>query len=147
MHKAYIIALFLVALVSCGEEAYFQQVKDIPRSGWKISDTARFSFDVKNPGKYQPVITLRTTVNYPYSNIYLFVDILNPEGMHLLDTIEYQLAQPDGSWTGKETGSYIENNLAFPLEISQKGKYSVAIVHGMYDEPLEEISAIGFELR
>ncbi len=141
------ILILALALFSCGDEAHFQQVKDISPKGWKISDTARFSFEIKNPGKYEPVITLRTTVNYPYSNIYLFVDMLTPQGMHMLDTIEYKLAQKNGAWIGKETGSYVENNLGFPIEITKKGKYSIAIVHGMYDEPLEEVSAIGFELR
>jgi gliding motility-associated lipoprotein GldH len=93
-------------------------------------------------------MNVRNNEEYPYSNIYFFINTILPDGKSARDTIECILANVRGKWLGKGMGSLkesnhlIRNNLHFP----NSGTYRMEIEQAMRIDELTGIKDIGIEL-
>lgn len=138
-------------LWSCSDNAVFDGTTEIEGGSWAASDPVVYDFETQDTVRlYDFFITLRNGEEYPYSNIYLFVDLEFPNGKHSLDTVECMLADPQGNWYGSGAGSRFYNRIrwgskskkAFPLA----GDYSISISQAMRTEELDGIYDVGFRL-
>ena len=70
-------------------------------------------------------MNLRNDLDYPYSNIFLFLKTTFPGGQFAMDTIECQLADPDGKWTGSGMGRVRFNRFLFQkgVQVQAGGTY------------------------
>jgi len=146
------IAIFLAvcALTSCFEMPYYSESSAVDSSGWYSADTLKFNLSIADSSqRFNSQINLSHTGDYPYSNLYLFIDITYPNSRHRVDTLECVLADKRGRWYGTGLGDMVNhriqylNDIAFPLN----GDYEVAITHGMRSEPLEKITDLGFRIE
>lgn len=151
MRKGVVIILFFSAvLYSCGKSSFFEASKDIPKQSWHYADPAVFDVAVSDTvSKHHFFLTLRTTESYPYNNLYVFVDMDFPDGKHSRDTIECILANPDGSWMGKESGSLVYNKILFKPSVvfPAPGNYHFALSHGMREDLLTEVTNVGLTIE
>ena len=138
-------------LWSCSDDAVFDGTTEIPSGYWASGEPVTFDFDTQDTVRlYDFYITLRNGEEYPFSNIFLFVDLEFPNGKHSLDTVECMLADPQGRWYGSGTGSRYYNRIrwgakskkAFPLA----GDYSISIQQAMRTDELSGIYDVGFRL-
>ena len=56
-------------------------------------------------------IRLRNDNSYPYANIFLIASLRAGEDLLTQDTLEYAMANPDGSWKGKGFSEIKESKL------------------------------------
>jgi len=79
-----------------------------------------------------------------------------PHGKTVTDTLEYRMANPDGSWLGTGIGSIKENKLWYKENFSftEDSTYRVAITHAMRNNGdvegvsiLEGITDVGFSIE
>ncbi|ALM50750.1 gliding motility protein GldH [Flavobacterium psychrophilum] len=153
-----IAALSLVLLlVSCDKKRVFDEYKAINGS-WKKDSIVSFSFDQKDTvSKYNLFINVRNNNSYPYNNMFLIVQLQQP-GTQLtkVDTLEYQMANPDGSLLGdgftdiKESKLWYKENVKFP----KVGKYTVSIQQAVRKsgevpgvEELDGVTDVGFRIE
>jgi gliding motility-associated lipoprotein GldH len=129
---------------------YYSESLAVDSSGWSSSDTLKFDLSISDSTtRFNSHIDLSHTGSYPFSNLYLFIDIAYPNSKHRIDTVECVLADNRGRWYGSGLGDIVNhrieylNDIAFPLS----GDYEVAITHGMRSEPLEEITDLGLRLE
>lgn len=137
-------------MVACDANQVFENYYSTPSSGWNKDTIVAFNVDIKaNNDNYNILMNCRNLENYPYSNLWLFVDIISPDGTTATDTLEYQLALPNGKWTGKGTSGVYYNqfnfrkNIYFPVA----GSYTFRIQHGMRDDNLKGLKDIGLRLE
>ena len=98
-------SLSLVLLAACTDRVVYQADVAVPEAHWDRSYTPEFKFLVKDTVRPHDVyIDVRHTSEYPYQDLYLFVDLWDAEGRHLRDTVDCLLADPAGRWLGKGTG-------------------------------------------
>jgi gliding motility-associated lipoprotein GldH len=92
---------------------------------------------------------LRNAGNYPYSNIFLFVNTYFPSGTIDKDTVEIMLASPDGKWMGKGLGDIWDNRILFKRNVTfpEKGKYRFEISQAMRLNPLPGITDAGMRIE
>lgn len=135
--------------MSCDRNRYFDQTINIQDDGWHTDYTALFELEVTDTiSLFDFYINLRNTVDYKYSNFYLFLNTALPDGMTARDTIELILAQRSGRWLGKGFGKYRDNQilvrrgLQFPLA----GNYVFEIEHAMRDTLLTGIGSVGIRI-
>lgn len=143
----FITLVLLVA--SCGSAPFFEEFVTIDGESWEQDDVVRIEVDIEEPGGIHDFyFNLRNTKGYPYSNIHIFLTITDPEDNVFSDTLEYRVAMDDGKWTGETTASYVVNSwLTYEgMQFKSKGTYVFEIKHGMYDQALPEISAVGIKL-
>jgi gliding motility-associated lipoprotein GldH len=142
--------LFLI--VSCRPSAIYEKYYEVKGSCWNKDSIAHFSFPISDTvSRYNFLIDVRNQGNYPFSNLWLFVNITAPDSTILRDTFELQLARPDGKWLGHGTAGLYDmksdyrKNIYFPLQ----GNYSITLQQGMYSENncLKGIRDIGVRIE
>lgn len=106
-----------VLLVSCDKKRVFDQYKSLGKT-WHKDSIASFTYNNQDTTKaYDLFVNLRSNNDYPFNNIFLIVAMEAPGGLTKVDTLEYQMANPDGSLLGSGFSDVKESKLYF------KGKY------------------------
>jgi gliding motility-associated lipoprotein GldH len=123
---------------------------------WKIDDTISFSFsELDSLEQYDVYLNVRNDNDFAYSNLFLITKLDYPNGKTVSDTLEYEMALPDGSWLGKGFGSVKENKLWYRENIvfPDSGVYKLRILHAMRQNgnvegisKLNGITDIGLEI-
>ena len=150
MRNIFIGIIFLLAMVSCDTNRVFEEYKPIAHDGWHKDSVARFDVEVMDTiKKYNLYINIRNKGNYPNSNIWLFMDIMAPDGTLLTDTVEYILAERTGKWRGKGIGDLFDNQFIYRQGVlfENAGTYRFTIQHGMRAKKLEGIHDIGLRVE
>lgn len=137
LKKTNLIGLLLLTLIfiSCDKKQFYSEYKELDGT-WKKADTLRFTFeqnDTINP--YHLFLNVRNNNDYPFSNMYLIVAMKEPgkNPTIKIDTLEYLMANPDGTLLGEGFSDikesklwYIENH-----KFKKAGKYNVEIVQAV----------------
>ncbi|MFC4816397.1 MULTISPECIES: gliding motility lipoprotein GldH [unclassified Flavobacterium] len=143
-------------LVSCDESQVFDEYKTI-EDGWHKDSIITFDFEQK--ASNIPVnlfLNVRNNNDYEFSNLFLIVKMEQPKGKIKVDTLEYQMANADGTLMGegwsdiKENKLWYKENMSFP----EDGKYKVSIQQAVRQtgkvkgvERLNGITEIGFRIE
>lgn len=145
-----------VTLFSCDKQRVFDEYRETDGS-WHRKQKMTFTFEQQDTvAKYNMFVNIRNNNDYPFNNVFLIVSMLQPDGVTKVDTLEYQMAHPDGSLMGdgfsdvKESKLWYKENTNFP----KKGKYVVSIEQAVREtgkvggvETLPGISEIGFRIE
>ncbi len=146
---AIIIICISMLISSCGTNTIINESFDLPSSGWYSKNAVAFTVSIEDSlQNYDFGISIRNSINYRYSNLYVFMITEFPNGNISRDTIEFILADDAGKWLGKGWGSIKENdillnsNLRFPLT----GDYKFLIQQAMRVDTLMGINSIGLSV-
>jgi len=134
----------MLLLIGCENKHYYQETKDI-KNQWGSKNPIEFTFDIKDStsNNINLGFVLRNNTDYEYSNLYLFTKFIDPKGNEMIDTLQYYIANPDGTWIGKGMGTR-EMVLVFRenLPIKDTGTYKLKVWHGMRTDKLKGIEDI-----
>lgn len=109
-----IVMVLLLHTVSCGSGMVYDQYEPTDHGIWRWQDAIEFSVDISDTVSLNNIyLQMRHTVEYPLSNLYMFVHVKSPSGQHITDTVNMVLAAPDGKWTGKGNGNIRELMLLY----------------------------------
>ena len=157
MYKFFGVFLGLFALVSCDKNQVFDTYKTIETKGWHKDSIVSFKLPVMDSlQQYQLYFNVRNTNDYKYSNLFLITEIEHPNGKNQVDTLEYKMAEPDGTWLGQGFSSLKENKLWFKenFKFQENGAYTISVQHAMRTNGkvngivhLEGISDVGFRVE
>jgi gliding motility-associated lipoprotein GldH len=120
----------------------FEKSHDFSDHSWGSGESPAFDIVAEDTSKaYNFIVVLRTTQDYEYSNVWVFMHTKNPNGEHRKDTLNFPLADPSGKWLGKKTGTVVEHELLigwnkkFPLI----GKYQIRFEQAVPDPELAHV--------
>lgn len=152
MMKAFqfVIVSLLLTLLSCDTNRVFDEYHPVFEESWHKDSVVVFDIPVTDTiQNYNLYLNLRNDINYAYSNLWMFVEIEQPNGAALKDTFEMVLADPSGKWLGEGFGGYktreaiYRRNVFFP----NSGNYKISIQQGMRDTELDGISDVGIKVE
>jgi gliding motility-associated lipoprotein GldH len=140
--------LLSVFVINCSNQELFSEFHSFPKSEWDKSEMVRFEVDVTDDSpRYDVSLEIRNNNNYPFRNLWLFIDFQTPTGSLRSDTLQVELADMYGKWYGKGISLYA---YSFPYELNVQypdtGKYVYTIRHGIRENPLKGISDIGLRV-
>lgn len=145
--QAIFLSLFVVGCTS--NDVYFQY-NPVSLSGWSKDTMYVFHVPITDTvASYNVYINVRNRGEYPYQNLWLFLNKTTPDKIHSKDSIECYLADQRGKWLGKGMGSIMEmpvlyqQNVKFP----KAGTYDYFVVQGMRDSLLRGINDIGMRVE
>lgn len=145
-----IFALLFIAgmFFSCTEQPYYDKVYSFKNKVWSQRVKPSFTVDIKDINKsYNFIITLRTTTDYKFSNLWVFLNTTTPDGIKAREPFQIIITNPDGSWVGSKTGTIVENYLPFKKrKLPLKGKYTFTLEQGITDSEIGEVLDIGFSV-
>ncbi len=156
MHKLLAILALLFIFVSCDSNMVLGEMRDLP-GYWDKNDELTFQIpQLDTLKKYELFIHLRHTNDYPYNNIFLIASMEFPHGKTLVDTLEYRMANADGTWLGTGIGTVKESKLMYKENVTflEEGVYRLHLsqavrnngaVHGVTQ--LEGITEVGYSIE
>lgn len=150
-HLFLFIALMTMGLISCKDSVTVADTNfELDRQNWSYTEKIRIPVTIDAVDiPYNIYLNLRHTSNYKYSNIFLLIHIISPDGKRITERREFKLALPDGEWLGSGSGnmySYqllIKDNYRFPV----KGKYIFELEQNMRDNPLDHVTDAGIRVE
>lgn len=144
------LLLFFTILTACDHVAVFDQSIAIADEIWNRNNVLEFEVEIQDSIHPNDIyIQLRNTTDYPYSNLYFFLDTEFPTGEVIRDTIQCLLAEPDGKWLGKGFGKIKSNsvllrkNVRFP----STGDYLFRVEQAMRVVDLIGIADFGIRIE
>jgi len=141
----------MMALISgCDPDRIFEENVQITDNSWSSGNVIVLRPDIPDTvSGYDVYINLRNASHYPFSNIFLFLNTVFPDGKIDRDTLEIMLAGPDGKWLGSGLGDIWDNRILFKKNVSfpQKGEYRFELVHAMRLDPLPGIMDAGMRIE
>lgn len=157
MCKSVTALLVFFLLVSCDQSLVKSEYKATDNGVWEKDNQIEFTFsELDSLAQYNMFISVRNDDTFPYNNLFLITELKGPDGSIEKDTLEYQMAKPDGTWLGQGYGSLKENKLWYKENIvfSSTGVYTLKVAHAMRKngnvngiEQLQGITDVGFEIE
>lgn len=143
-----LFSILITGLISCSETPYYEKVYSFDNNEWKQDQKSVFKVSIDDTSSvYRFVLTLRTTSEYKYSNIWLFWNSETPLKEKVREPFEMKIANPDGSWTGKNSGTVVENQLTFASKkIAVPGEYIFTIEQAVTESVLDDVLDIGLSV-
>ena len=144
-----LICVFAVWAASCSDTAVLDENVAIDDNTWHYDDQPELGAHITDKAKrYNVYLNLRHTAEYRYSNIFLLIHQSGPGMADTTQRVELKLAEPDGRWTGRSTGSMyahqmlIHENTLFP----DTGIYRFVIEQNMRENPLRGVADVGIRV-
>ncbi|PWA11637.1 gliding motility lipoprotein GldH [Flavobacterium laiguense] len=149
-----LLLLVTVLLFSCDKKRVFDEYKSVG-SAWNKDSIVTFDLPVLDSTKrYDLFVNLRDNNNYKYNNIFLIVSLESPNGYTKVDTLEYQMANPDGTLLGDGFTDLKESKLYYKENVRFRGKYKVHIKQVVRETGkvpgvalLDGITEVGFRIE
>lgn len=157
MVRKWIVVLVTIVAMSCDTNTVYTEYRSLNNGIWSASDTLEFGLkELDTTLDYNVFLNVRNNNDFAFSNLFLITELEGPSGATVKDTLEYKMAQADGSWLGKGRGSIKESKLWFREKIvfPDSGVYHIRVVHAMRKngqvegvEALEGITDVGIQIE
>ncbi len=163
--------LFAICLYSsCAPSPYYQNNQNIAQNKWDYKKPLTFSINIDDTSIfYNTQFIIRHTVNYPFSNLWLNIQVKGPGDKEYQTTqVDFPMASPQGEWLGLNMGELYEQrrlivlnhneipitNELYALSTSsipnlfrKKGSYEIKIYQNMRQDILPDILSIGMRIE
>ena len=143
------LVILLGSVVSCRQTDVYNTFNTLPKNGWFKRDVQRFTAEVPDTLiRYDLYLTLRHNGDYSYRNLWLFVSYRDKKGLLKTDTVNCELADEFGRWSGGGWGSYYQQELLLDDNFRfSRGKEQVfTIQQAMRDDRIRGITDVGIRI-
>lgn len=156
LKNSFLFVLIIFSLISCDKKRVFDDYKSVGNA-WIKDSIVEFDFKQEDTTKlYNLFVNLRANQSYQFNNLYIIVSMERPGGLVKVDTLQYQMTNPDGSLLGdgfsdiKESKLFYKENLRFDTIGDYKVKIQQAVrqtgkIEGI--QALEGITEVGFRIE
>ena len=143
-------------VISCDKKLIYDEYKSVGNS-WHQDSIITFKLPkLESQKKYNLYLNIRDNNDYPFDNLFLIVSLEKPNRKVIVDTLEYKMANPDGTLMGEGFTDIKESKLFykgdFPFDL--KGEYKIHIQQAVRQtgkisgvENLKGITEIGFRVE
>ena len=122
-----LLLLIVIIFSSCDKKRVFDEYKSVG-SSWNKDSTVTFNLpQLDSTKRYNLFVNLRANNNYKYNNLFLIVALELPNGFTKVDTLEYQMANPDGTLLGDGFSDIKESKLVYKENVRFRSTYKVHI--------------------
>ncbi len=150
MKFIYFFSLIVLILTSCDRNRLFEENKEIPNSVWNRNKILSFKIPVTDTLSINRIfINIRHNSLYEKSNIYLFINIIAPNGNKLRDTVNCILADDKGKWFGSGLGDIFSNQILYKNNVTfpHAGNYTFELEQAMRMDNLKNVEDIGIRIE
>jgi gliding motility-associated lipoprotein GldH len=145
-----LILLLMLVAISCDPHRVFEEHIPLKKGVWNVKNKLQFDVTIADLlSRYNVYLNVRNGPEYPYSNLFLFMNTVFPDGHIARDTIELTLADYDGRWLGSGMGSVKFSRFLFQenVRFKQKGNYRFILDQAMRVPELHGIHDMGLRIE
>ncbi|MCF8295118.1 MAG: gliding motility lipoprotein GldH [Bacteroidales bacterium] len=150
VYRISFLLLLVFMLNSCIKKNVYQEHVSINQETWDAQQRLSFEIPVSDTLSINNlIVNVRNTQAYPFQNIFLFIETIDPRGVMLRDTLDCMLASQEGRWLGSGLGSHYQSEFIFKRNVRfpHSGIYTLVIEQGMRKEELPGISDVGVRVE
>jgi gliding motility-associated lipoprotein GldH len=149
MQRASLLIVLCFALFSCKEDSFYTKSFAFSHQVWNQDVKPVFKVDIQDTSiLYDFVVTVRTSTDYAYNNLWVFLSTKPPHGQEVREPYEIKTTYPDGNWIGKKTGTIVEHELIFKRrKVPYKGIYTFTFEQAITMKKVAEILDISMEVK
>jgi gliding motility-associated lipoprotein GldH len=146
------LAFLICILASCDQNRVYEINKEFSDRTWKITDTARFEFRIKDLSqKYNGYYNIRNSLEYPFARLFVQYTLQDSAGKEMQKKLvsAYLFDQKTGKPFG-ESGLGDVYDHQFPIFSNtgfKPGKYTLKIEQFMRTDTLKGILAVGVRVE
>ncbi len=157
MLKSFLILILVLGLISCDSNRTFDEYYSVENNCWLINDVVEFQVEVEDTiFKNNIYINIRNNKEYDFSNLFLVASIEFPNGLKVIDTLEYEMTDKAGNYLGSGYTDIKENKLFYKenVRFQNKGLHILKVeqamrkssnIHGL--DSLKGIADIGLRIE
>jgi len=134
MRATLLLILSCLSLVSCDQNLVDSQSVVFSNAQFNLLEAPVFEIEpVDTVNAYNMFLNLRNNHDYGYSNLYLITEMKFPQGKIVTDTLQYEMATPQGTFLGSGYGDVYENKLWYKegVRFRESGTYQLTLRHAM----------------
>jgi gliding motility-associated lipoprotein GldH len=142
--------ILLMLMTACDSKLVYDRSQQLNGAAWHRDSVLQFEVNIDDSLTFHNFyISIRNNTDYPYSNIFFFLETEFPNGHITRDTLECILAARDGKWLGSGSGRLRDNMILlrgamrFPLI----GTYRFCLEQAMRDTLLSGIEDVGIRIE
>lgn len=127
----------------------YNEFNTLPKNGWFKRDVQRFTPEVPDTvNRYDVYLSLRHNGDYTYRNLWLFVSYNDEDGVLKTDTVNCELADEFGRWSGGGWGSYYQQEVLLndDFRFSGEKEHVFTVQQAMRDDRIRGISDVGIRI-
>lgn len=141
--------MLAVITLSCDRNTIFSDNYRIEGKQWSIYDPAMYACMISDTvSTFNINLSVRTSTDYPYRNMYLFIVTTFPSGTTVTDTLQTMITDEKGRWLGRGAGDLRELTIPYKSNVwfPETGEYHFRIIHGMRDTVLKGVYDMGMKI-
>lgn len=134
--------MLAVTTLSCDRNTLFSDNYRIDDRQWSMYDPARYTCTIGDTvSTFNIDLSVRTSTDYPYRNMYLFIVTTFPSGTTVTDTLQAMITDERGKWLGRGAGDLRELTIPYKTNVffPEEGEYHFSVIHGMRDTLLKGV--------
>ena len=140
----------VLSLASCGENLFYDQLKDIPATGWTYRDTADFRFNISDTSVlYNLFAEVIYADTFSTQNLYVKLYTRFPDGKRPGKPCSFDLFNAVGAPNGKCSGGVcrVRIQLQERTVFRQPGEYCITMEQFMRHESVTGIRKVGLAIE
>ncbi|PCI11433.1 MAG: gliding motility lipoprotein GldH [Flavobacteriaceae bacterium] len=157
MRNIFVLAVLFLGLISCDSNQTFDTYYPVENNIWLKGDVVEFQVEVEDTiSKNNIFINIRNNKDYEFSNLFLIASMEFPNGLKVIDTLEYEMTDKVGDFLGSGYTDIKENKLFYKenVRFQNKGLHILKVeqamrkssnIHGL--DSLKGISDIGLRIE
>lgn len=137
-----ISSLTFLVLLGCGEGSqYYKESHSFSDHSWELKETPTFKVDIKDTSEtYDFNFILRTSTDFAYSNLWVFLTTTLPDGKSERRPYEFKITDDKGRWLGNSTGTVVETPMTFAqMKLPKPGTYQFKVEQGITIPKVKEV--------
>lgn len=146
----YFFSACLAVLFACSSTTEdVERYVHISDAQWHRDSVGAFGFTSAENEAHGITVLLRLNNDYAFRNCFLFITLKDSLGHGLLtDTVMLNVADKTGKWLGSGLGETKSLEHALPQFSGEypRGRYTIALSHGMRQNPLQGVVDIGIRM-
>ncbi len=155
LKTSFLYSLIVFSLFSCDKKRVFDEYKSVGKS-WDKDSIVSFDLPKFDSNKnYGLFVNIRDNNDYPFNNLFLIVTLEQPDKVTKVDTLEYQMSNPDGTLLGEGFTDIKNSKLVYKEKMKFKtGNYKIHIKQATRQtgkvagvQKLEGITEVGFRIE
>lgn len=135
----------------------YNQYFPVKNHEWASKEIVEFKINHTDTiSKNNVFINIRNNKNYEFNSLFLIAKIEFPNGLKIIDTLEYEMTDAKGNWLGSGYTDIKENKLIYKENVifSEKGDYHFSIKQATRsindikgEKPLQGITDVGLSIE
>jgi gliding motility-associated lipoprotein GldH len=152
LFKIFILTGFSYLFTGCEKGVVYSEFVSFEGDVWEENNPAEFIVAVQDStALFDMELYINTYKEYPYRNMYLFLETLYPSGKMSRDTLEFLFQTETGRYMGKCNNTSCRNEFLFKqnLKFNQTGPHVFRFIQAMRstDGKLPYVRQFGLKIK